>query len=210
MHTLELFSGTQSFSKGIKSLYPDSECITVDLLPKFSPTICIDILTWDYKIYPPGYFTIIWASPPCTEYSKAKTRGTRNLELADSLVKKAFEIIDYFNPQCWIVENVATGLLPKRMDQIRNGMEEKMYTADYCSYGKPYRKRTAFWCSHPLVLKHCGGKKKCQQMKDNKHIGSVGNGTTTYNSVNISSVWQKNSIPLSLIQDIINQMYNNT
>lgn len=204
MRTLELYAGTQSFSKGIKKIYPNAETITVDLLQKFNPTFTIDILEWDYTIYPIGYFDIIWASPPCTEYSKAKTRGTRNLDLADSLVKKAFIIIDYFKPHAWIVENVATGLLPKRMQMIRPHINS--YIADYCVYGKPYRKRTIFWSNRTLSLLLCEGKDKCPSMKNGKHIGSVGNGRTQYNEAKINSVWMKNSIPEKLIDTIILQL----
>lgn len=201
MKTLELFAGTQSFSKGVFRSDNTSTIITVDLLKKFNPTIVVDILNWDYTIYKPGDFDIIWASPPCTEYSKAKTKGVRNLELADSLVRKSFEIIDYFKPKSWIVENVGTGLLVKRMEQIKPHLNS--YLADYCVYGKPYRKRTIFWSNKELLLDTCAGVGVCQQMNGSKHLGSCGNGTTMYNSCKINSVWQKDSIPEPLIDGLI-------
>ena len=67
--TLELFAGTQSFSKGVKRWNSDDTTVTVDILKKFQPTHQANILPWDYTIYPPGHFDIIWCSPPCTEYS---------------------------------------------------------------------------------------------------------------------------------------------
>jgi hypothetical protein len=204
MRTLELFAGTQSFSKGVKRLDPINEAITLDLLDKFSPTIHADILTWDYTIFPVGHFDIIWASPPCTEYSKAKTRGIRNLDLADSFVRKAFEIIDYFQPIHWVVENVATGLLPARMQTLRPGLNS--YLVDYCVYGKPYRKRTILWSNRPLHLGLCPGASKCPQMDSTKHRGSVGNGTSRYNQANIKSVWEKDEIPAPLIDAILSQV----
>ena len=205
MRTLELFAGTQSFSKGVKRYDPTNTAITVNLLKKFKPTHVVDIMVWDYKAaYPPGHFDIIWGSPPCTEYSKAKTRGVRDLDGADALVRKCFEIIDYFAPRVWIVENVGTGLLVQRMDSLRSGISKPTY-ADYCAYGKPYRKRTVFWSSSPLRLKLCAGVGKCESMTGRKHNGSCGNGTARYNAAGISSVWEKDAIPDSLIDTMLAQ-----
>ena len=39
---------------------------------KFKPTVVADILLWDYTVFPSGHFDVVWASPPCTEYSRAK------------------------------------------------------------------------------------------------------------------------------------------
>lgn len=202
--TLEIFAGTQSFSKGIKRRSPDNEAITVDILDKFNPTHKADILSWDYKQYPSGYFDVVWCSPPCTEYSKAKSRGVRNLEFADELVRKSFEIIDYFQPRVWIVENVGTGLLVRRMETIRSGLSS--YLVDYCVYGKPYRKRTILWSNAHLHLGLCAGKGRCSQMDDGKHKGSCGNGTRKYNAAGVSSVWEKDEIPAPLIDTILEQI----
>ena len=199
MKTLELFSGTKSFSKEVVG-----ETVTVDILHKFGPTHVADILTWDYQQYPPGYFDVIWCSPPCTEYSKAKTHGVRNLQLADQCVLRCFTIIDYFHPTVWILENPATGLLPRRMSLMRPDIH--YYVADYCAYGKPYRKRTAFWCNVPLTLRTCGGPGECPGMEGKKHKGSCGNGTAQYNAAGIHSVWDKDSIPPPLIQAILGQL----
>lgn len=204
MRTLEIFAGTQSFSKAVKRASEENVAITVDILDKFSPTHKADILSWDYRQYPRGYFDIIWASPPCTEYSKAKTRGERNLDLADALVQRTIEIIDYLSPQVWIIENVGTGLLVQRMDDICPGLEK--YFVDYCAYGKPYRKRTVFWCNVPLYLELCAGPGMCDGMEGTKHKGSCGNGTSTYNSAGITSVWEKDSIPERLMDEVIIQV----
>lgn len=204
MRTLELFAGTQSFSKGIKRLSADNDAITVDILDKFKPTHQANILEWDYTQYPIGHFDVIWASPPCTEYSKAKSRGVRDLDGADALVRRCFEIIDYFQPRVWIVENVGTGLLVRRMETIRSGLSSTF--VDYCVYGKPYRKRTILWANVPLHLGLCQGKGHCREMDGAKHKGSCGNGTQRYNSAGVKSVWEKDEIPEPLIDTILRQI----
>ena len=64
MKLLELFSGTGSVGKVARD--KGYEVISLDLK---DADINIDILKWDYKVYDPGYFDIIWASPPCHTFS---------------------------------------------------------------------------------------------------------------------------------------------
>ena len=59
-----------------------------------------------------GHFDYIHASPPCVEYSVAKTTAPRNLELADTIVKKTLEIINYLQPKNFTLENPYTGPKP--------------------------------------------------------------------------------------------------
>ena len=47
---------------------------------------------------------VIWASPPCNEFSYAN--ATRPDEPSLDLVNAAREIIEYFDPDFWLVENV--------------------------------------------------------------------------------------------------------
>jgi hypothetical protein len=202
MRTLEIFAGTQSFSKAV--IRHGGEAHTVDLLPKFQPTIVTNIMEWDYTTYPVGYFDAIWASPPCTEYSKAKTRGVRHLDSADELVRRALKIIDYFQPTVWFIENVGTGLLVQRMETIRPGLTP--YFVDYCAYGKPYRKRTVIWSNVELNLRCCGGIGVCQSMTGKKHNGSVGNGTKRYNEAGICSIWDKNAMPETLMDYLVERI----
>ena len=98
---LELFSGTGSIGKPFRA--NGHEVIAVDVDGRFGCEIQDDILQFAY-VKLPWIPDIIWASPPCTEYSRAKTTGVRNLELADRLVAKFIEIRDYFLkkiPQCF-------------------------------------------------------------------------------------------------------------
>jgi site-specific DNA-cytosine methylase len=159
---LELFSGTKSVGKVAEELGFD--VVSLDLR---NADINCDILHWDYTIFPPGTFDVIWASPPCTEYSRAKTVGVRNIEHANQIVLKTLEIISYLNPTYWVIENPQTGLLKHQYF-----MNDLPYNdVDYCKYGMPYRKRTRLWNNiypnfTPLPL--C--KKDCNSMIGNRHI----------------------------------------
>ena len=140
MRLLNLFSGTGSVSKPWRK---EHEVWDVDIDPRFGPETCEDILQWDYKQLP-WIPDAIWASPPCTEYARCRTRGPpRNFKLADSLVAKALEIIHYFeqkNPALlWFLENGDSTLLWGR--EVAKKLSNYV-VLDYCQYGTLYRKRT--------------------------------------------------------------------
>ena len=145
---LELFSGTCSVGKAFAEA--GHSVVSIDITDKggHTPTHLTDILEWNYTEYAPGSFHFIWASPPCEHYSRARTTAMlpRNLEYYDRLVAKAREIIDWFGPEAFVIENPATGLLRTR--KVVDGLPFK--DVDYCVYGAPYRKRTRLWGRLPL------------------------------------------------------------
>ena len=136
MKLLELFSGTKSVGKVAETLGFD--VVSLDLK---HADINIDILNWDYTIYEPKHFDVIWASPPCTEYSRALTTRTRKIDEANQIVLKTLEIIEYLNPTYFVLENPQTSLLKEQT--FMYGIPYK--DIDYCKYGMPYRKRTRLW-----------------------------------------------------------------
>ena len=60
------------------------EVVSLDIVSKFEPTILCDIRSWGYALFPPGHFDMVWASPVCTEYSRALTMRPRRLEEGES------------------------------------------------------------------------------------------------------------------------------
>ena len=116
------------------------EVIDADWDDRYGAEVVTDITKWDYKAaYPRNYFDAIFCSPDCTQYSIARTAKTpRDLEGADRLVPKCREIIDYFEPCIWFIENPDSGLLKDR--GVVAGLP--FVRVDYCMYGAPYRKRT--------------------------------------------------------------------
>ena len=161
MKLLELFSGTGSVGNVAKTL--GWEVVSLDLK---NADINEDILEWDYKKYEPNYFDMVWSSPPCTEYSMAKTTAPRNIPKANEVVIRTLDIINYLNPTYFVLENPQTGYLKKQ-----DFMQDRYYVdVDYCKYGMPYRKRTRLWNNiynwipRPLCQKDCGN------IVGNKHI----------------------------------------
>lgn len=163
MNVLEVFSGTGSVGKCCKELGWD--VVSVDLILPADHQV--DIMDFDYKQYPKDHFDIVWASPPCTEYScmnYCRPEKIPDLEGADKLVLKTLEIINYFNPELWFIENPQTGLLKSRpfMKDI------PFYDVDYCMYNHLIRKRTRIWTNKTeWNNKLCD--KTCGIIKDNKH-----------------------------------------
>lgn len=144
MNCLDLFSGTGSFKKCMEDLGFD--CISLDIDGRAD--ITCDILEWDYKQYDKSFFDVIWASPPCEKYSrlqytwKSKEEVEKGWAEADKLVLKTLEIIRYFTPARWFIENPYTGRLKKQEFMKK----QPFYIVDYCKYADwGYRKRTAIW-----------------------------------------------------------------
>ena len=161
MKLLELFSGTGSVGKVAKEFGYD--VVSLDLK---NADINCNILEWDYKQYDTGYFDFIWASPPCTEYSRAKTTGVRKIDEANAIVLKTIEIIKFFQPLVFFIENPQTGLLKQQPF-----MSEFRYVdVDYCKYGFNYRKRTRLWSNLLQFVPRDLCKRDCGKMIGNKHI----------------------------------------
>jgi hypothetical protein len=108
----------------------------------------VDILQWDYHIFPPKFFDVICAGVPCTEYSIAKTKGQRDLLGTDKLVQITLEIVEYFQPKLWWIENPRTGFLTKR-----ECIQHIPYIdVDYCQFSNwGYQKPTRIWGSPNLL-----------------------------------------------------------
>jgi len=147
---LELFCGGKSVGKAAAKRGYD--VISVDMLKKFNPTFCCDIRDFDFRQFPVGHFKVIHASPPCTEFSKAKTVGVRNIEEATQLVQKALEIIRHLKPDYWMMEN-PQGLL--RHQPCMVPLAKYMTEVSYCKYGFKYRKSTDLWTNIRYTPRKC-------------------------------------------------------
>ena len=186
MNVLELFSGTGSIGKVCEKLGWNP--ISVDL--ELPATHECDIMEFDYKQYPKDYFSIVWASPPCTYYSslqncwlgRKKKDGIlvtreiieeKRIE-SDKLILKTLEIIDYFKPEVWFMENPQRGQLKDR-DVVK---DIPFYDVSYCMYSDwGYEKRTRIWTNkkdwNNLICDKSGA---CGNMIQSHHKDVLGNG----------------------------------
>jgi len=70
-----------------------------------------DILTWDYKAIPRERVYGVLAAVPCTDFAISGARhfarkdADGTTEQSKRLVYKTLEIIEYFDPVFWVVEN---------------------------------------------------------------------------------------------------------
>jgi hypothetical protein len=152
LRVIVLFSGGGSVEKAIRALYPNNrlDIVAVDSCAKSSATIQTDIREFvqtQLFDWNPGYFDILWASPPCTEYSRAKSVGMRNLEEADTLVAAALACLIWLKPRYWFIENPA-GMLADR--PLMLPFEAYLHRVSYCRYGEDVRKDTCIWTNAPV------------------------------------------------------------
>jgi len=120
---LELFSGTGSVRK--VALRMGYDVLSLDLA---NADLNIDILDWDYKALPVSLFDVIWASPPCHTFSKMRTchigrylKEFGNMVVTKELLEESMyarglpllirteDIIDYFKPKHYFIENPKSG-----------------------------------------------------------------------------------------------------
>jgi len=143
-------------------------------------------LEWDYTMYPVGHFDLIWASPPCDTFSnlrkswigrKLKAHNgavcTRELLQKDidtiglPILRKTEEIIDYFQPKYYFMENPQTG-------RMKDYINRPFYDVDYCRYSDfGYQKRTRIWTNlEKFEPKLCNG--NCGNLFMSKHKANFG------------------------------------
>lgn len=147
MKTLELFSGTGSFSKVAKELGHDT--YTVDIDPSFKPDLCMSIMDEDLiETLSQGYWDVIWASPPCQGFSIPAVRyhWKDGIPISDTsknairMVLKTLLLIEYFSPRYWFIENPMAML---RKQECMKGLYRT--TVTYCQYGDTAMKPTDIW-----------------------------------------------------------------
>jgi hypothetical protein len=215
---LVLFCGTGSVEKAIGDKYKNALIVSLDNQPKWEPTHCCDIQDWVQRgegsmyDYPPGYFDFIWASPPCTEYSRAKTVGVRDLRAADLRVNATLEALRYLQPRYYVIEN-PQGLLHTRsvMEQFVGGdwLPDMKQEVTYCRYGTSFKKPTHLWTnimlSRPLL--NCTVKDPCPHRATwGFHSQTAQSGPTKSGIPGSGSAAAVYPIPAKLVAQLLNDI----
>ena len=164
---LELFSGVGSVA-ALGSRFLQCNAITVDIDASHKPSVCADIgelsdaAIQSLKSAFGDVKWILWASPPCDQYSRAHTCGVRDLERADALTQRLWKFYDILKPERLFIENPESSMLWKRDFMLaRQGF---ILNIDYCQYGTAYKKPTQLWTDKPLEgfhPKRCPGPGRC-------------------------------------------------
>ena len=198
---LELFSGTGSVGRSFRAR--GWEVFSVDIDATAKPTLVANVLDLQLHSLPPSV-DCIWASPPCTHYSRARTKAKtpRDLDGSDALVQKVLDMIHHCpGAPIWFMENPESGLLKGR--EVVAGLP--MRVVDYCKYGKPYRKRTAIWTNTTwepgqLLCKH-----DCPASSGSKHTSRAQQAPSSTTDVRYSRD-ELYSIPPTLCDEIADYM----
>ena len=140
MRLLDLFCGKQyGWTKGFSTR--GFECTGIDIVDvKTYPGTFIKADLLDYE--PTGYYDVVTASPPCTEFSIAKKCrwGDQDERIGLDLVQRALYLIGRLKPRYWIMENV-----PGLAEFIGPPRQKIRYASHHCS------KWGYFWGEFPEI-----------------------------------------------------------
>ena len=197
---LELFSGTHSVKK-VAEKY-GFQVLSLDLK---GADINKSIMDWDYKQLPSGTFDVIWGSPPCHTFSALRRCwvGRKLKQFGDQIVtmdmleedmfqnglpllRRTEEIIDYFKPKFWFIENPKTG-------RMKDFVSRPYMDVSYCQYGYEYQKHTRLW-TNVSKKQYCGRVCCCKK----KHGINLGHPAGTKGT----TLKQRYSIPPMLLKEL--------
>lgn len=107
----------------------------------------IDLYDFNYKVIEKDRVHGILAAPPCIDFTKAgscfwnKKDASGQTNKSVQIVNKTLEIIDYFNPVFWALENP-----PGRLDKLIPELKTKrLYSFHPYYFGAPYSKETILY-----------------------------------------------------------------
>lgn len=207
-NSIELFSGTASFSKiAAKNnhkihTYDTCENATAHLGQHDNRSILDEALS-----FPDVTEGMLWASPPCEGFSVAaigkswhkepRTPKSDTARLGMQLLERTIEIIAKTKPGFWFIEN-PRGMMRKVIDEVfeRHGITGyTRHTVTYCQYGDTRMKPTDIWtnCFSWQPKPPCKNGAPC-------HVAAPRGSTTGTQGIN--SYREKSRIPADIFNEI--------
>lgn len=196
MKILELFAGSQTFTRVARSL--GHEVYSSDIEPEFGTDYTVDIFDFDISKLPfkPD---VIWASPPCTAFSVAAIGKNWNKDYTPKherateglkIIQRTLDIIKEINPKYYFIEN-PRGMLRKL--PIMDGLPR--CTVTYCQYGDTRMKPTDIWTNSPwLPRPMCKNGNSC-------HVAAPRGSRT--GTQGLENAYERSKIPEQLAVEIL-------
>ena len=168
LRVLILCSGTGHDARSFRRLFPGVKVDTLDSRPETNATIVANVLEWDYRAVPKGTYQIVYASPPCTPFSRAKVNASiEEQELGARVAVRCFEICTALATVTWIVENPVNRLALHPAIQV---YRQFMRPTTLCMHGTLFMKPTNLWTNAPVgVLPYCSAQTPCAVFESGRH-----------------------------------------
>jgi hypothetical protein len=181
------------------------EVYTIDIMANEDISLETDLLYIAPKKIPfkPD---VVWASPPCTAFSvasighhwkgghRAYIPKTSQAYIGLAMVKKALEIIEYFKPSHWYVEN-PRGLL-RKLDVVKE--LPIRHTISFCQYGDIRMKPTDIWTNSESWKP----RPMCKNGNPDCHHERAPRGSRT-GTQGLKNAYERGILPTELCQDIV-------
>jgi site-specific DNA-cytosine methylase len=195
-YAIDLFSGSKNVTHALENLgYTVFSC---DWNENLHPTICCNILDFPFELINVP-ISVLWASPDCATFSRQAPADqwqkkilkyrqyhysalTEKSTAALLYIQKTIDIINYFNPKVYFIENPVGRL--RHIPAIKNFVPYR-YSVNYKDYGFDYSKETDIYTNQLFSL----NTKK--QIRPGKSVNSL---TTSF---------ERSKVPAQLINFLI-------
>jgi len=216
VNTIEVFSGTKSFSKVAKEFKHDT--FTIDNNKELEPDQCADFLQLPIIDFVNEKWDVAWFSPPCTSFSVSsfsKHFGggvgkyipkTEEAKQGLALLERTIRFIAEVKPRYWFIEN-PRGLMRKLITPLLLKYKIRPYkqvTLSYCQYGEKRQKPTDIWtnCIEWYPKKMCSSGSTCHEYQPRgysakKAFNCLGKGTQ-----GLKDAKERGAIPPKLFVEI--------
>ena len=212
MNVLELFAGSRSIGKVAEEL--GYNVFSTDIKPFENIDLVKNILDLDSHelskhLFKKGIDKIdcVWASPPCTYFSVAsigkhwnKDHTPKTLEaiVGCQIVRKTLEIIKFFKPDYFFIEN------PRgKLRKLEFMQEFDRATITYCQYGDKRMKPTDIWTNNLYSLLNPNGWKPRKICKNGDSCHEAAPRGSQTGTQGIKGNYERSKIPYELCKKIL-------